>query len=106
MENLELKHIAPYLPYGLHVKSKLGVIYELDTFSNSKGKGIEKRDIYSVVDNNMKPILRPLSDLSKEITHGGETFIPVEELGWNSYDHIIKNGECTSVSYEYTQKLL
>lgn len=27
-----------------------------------------------------KPILRPLSDLSKEIEHGGEKFVPIEKI--------------------------
>lgn len=29
---------------------------------------------------NFKPILRPLSDLTKEITHKGETFVPTKKL--------------------------
>lgn len=31
-------------------------------------------------ENSLKPILLPLSDLTKEITHKGETFIPIKEL--------------------------
>ena len=34
--------------------------------------------------SHSKPIIRPLSDLTKEIEHKGEIFIPVEKLGWGS----------------------
>lgn len=34
----------------------------------------------SVSVNNCKPILHPLTDLKKEITHKGETFVPIEKL--------------------------
>ena len=38
-------------------------------------------------DEMIKPILRPLSDLNKEIEHNGDKFIPIEELGYNKeYD--------------------
>ena len=30
--------------------------------------------------NDCMPILRPLSDLTKEIEHGGEKFVPIERL--------------------------
>lgn len=30
--------------------------------------------------DRVKPILRPLSDLTKEITNDGETFVPIEQL--------------------------
>ena len=54
MEKLELKHLAPYLPYRLILKGNFGTV-EL-TISN-----IEQ----SLMSNNRKPILRPLSDLSE-----------------------------------------
>ena len=34
--------------------------------------------------NEIKPILHPLSDLTKEIEHNGEKFVPTEKL-----DHIL-----------------
>lgn len=57
-------------------------------------------------DSLYKPLLHPLSSLTKPITHNGETFVPIDVLGWNSYEHIIKSGDCTSVSYLYVKKLL
>lgn len=56
---LELKHLAPYLPYKLQIFSK---------YNNSE-KGItwtlEPKNIYNVLEyDSRKPILRPLFDLS------------------------------------------
>jgi len=64
MSKLELKHLAPYLPYGLKIYHKKEV-FELTgikphcgiTMLTFDGVGIEWGYI-----NNCKPILRPLSD--------------------------------------------
>ena len=52
---LKLKHLAPYLPYGVHLMNEYGNWHHktTDTYWNIK-------DIL-----NYKPILRPLSDLTK-----------------------------------------
>lgn len=78
---LELKHLAPYLPYGLKGKYKLS-----DVINLSKGQKDEIREV-TLTEDNIKffrlycnPILRPLSDLTKEIEHNGEKFIPSEVL--------------------------
>ncbi len=87
---MELKHIVGYLPYGLKVLSKQ-TVFEMDTYSNMRGKDIEKRDIYSVMSNKMKPILRPLSDLTKEIEVNGEKFVPLLKIAKIlGYDDLIK----------------
>ena len=63
---LELKHLAGYLPYGLKYKDipegyhKIRILY-IET-------------IKWCLDNG-KPILRPLSDLTKKIEVNGEKFI-------------------------------
>mgnify|MGYP003609910729 CR=1 FL=1 len=72
---LEIKHLAGYLPYGLICKSNRGKYYIMDIYSNMRGSGIEKREISAVLNEEMKPILRPLSDLTKEIEHNGEKFV-------------------------------
>ncbi|TCV17171.1 hypothetical protein EDC17_101190 [Sphingobacterium alimentarium] len=78
-DQLELKHLAPYLPYGLTVilgtteRNITAVSIDsrfvfVDAYKGSRDKqtaGIE----------NIKPILRPLSDLTKEIVHNGEKFV-------------------------------
>lgn len=63
MEQLELKHVAPYLPYGLRLWHIDG---ECQIEMNATGSG---SDCLSIEDLEMyaKPILRPLSDLFKLI---------------------------------------
>lgn len=83
---LEIKHLAPYLPYGLKVKFDDSPYVWGITFENK----INFEDylypfstiLYSIKnDNSIKLILRPLSDLTKEITHNGKTFVPMVEIG-------------------------
>lgn len=75
---LELKHLAPYLPYGLKATYVNALDYHLlvsvegaDQTHWSEGKrgGVIER---------LKPHLRPLSDLTNEIEHNGELFIPAK----------------------------
>ncbi len=84
---LELKHLAGYLPYGLIgeyldiEKTDLGgfsivEITGLD-FQNNK---ILIRNGYVTERDSIKPILRPLSDLTKEIEVNGEKFVPLYKL--------------------------
>ena len=58
---LELKHLAPYLPYGLRIYDETSKSsYELDC--NNLLNVIK----YSLEYQDTKPILRPLTDLTKE----------------------------------------
>jgi hypothetical protein len=86
MEKLELKHLAPYLPYGLKVMSIYNEVSEINSINYSLDK--QSRDSLNLLigrnplrfrgDNldTIKPILRPLSDLTKEIEYDGETITP------------------------------
>jgi len=86
---LELKHLAPYLPYetkfscektedefvvglliGLDAMENVAVIFS-DEFIGATSLGIAPCHL-----DKIKPILRPLSDLTKEIEHNGEKFVP------------------------------
>ena len=83
---MELKHIAPYLPYGLKIsvdiygqKSEIGILY------GANNKQLELLEIRETITESFnyefcKPILRSLSDLTKEIEHNGERFVPIEWL--------------------------
>ncbi|WP_395765198.1 hypothetical protein [Elizabethkingia anophelis] len=87
MDKLELKDIAPYLPYKVKVqitegyyagKVKLlsGVQYDgLLNLGKGGRFGFTEREYHQV-----KLLLRPMSDLTKEITHNGETFVPINKL--------------------------
>jgi len=77
---MELKHIAPYLPYKTIGISKQGTFFYLSTGCNMRGNGIEDRDIGTWVSNGIKPILHPLSDLAKEIEINGEKFVPIDNI--------------------------
>lgn len=105
MKKLEIKHLATYLPYCLRFMAK-GDIWEmnridnLDTYTvwaciiwdtkklayipeiNHKalycGHGFQLKEV--------KPILRPLSDLTKEIEHNGERFVPLKRITKEYYD--------------------
>ena len=80
MEKLTIKHLAPYLPYGLKIQGQThGQIEELSACDennvNIKDRGFQYgwwADMFDV-----KPILRPLSDLTKEIENIG---IPLRKL--------------------------
>jgi len=77
---LELKHIAPYLLYELQMIGKFG---QTETLNLSN---INHALQY------WKPILRPLSDLTKEIEIDGHLIIPINQIS-TSYpdrDYIIK----------------
>lgn len=82
---LELKHLAAYLPYNLKV-----VVNSNDKIIIEPMVGIKHGNVYvggNAIDVSdgwqFKPILRPLSDLAKEITIETETFTPIEwfEIG-------------------------
>jgi len=97
MEKLELKHLVPYYEHNLKVLStEDNKIYCLTGLSNPYKtvrrdfikieirEPLETRSWSFVLNNKegftVKPILRPFSDLSKEIEHNGEKFCPEDLL--------------------------
>lgn len=86
MDKLEVKDIAPYLPYNLQMQyeptREKGVLESILHANNEYDElrfGIStmfQSDHYWL----FKPILRPMSDLTNEITHNGQTFVPIVEL--------------------------
>jgi len=91
MDKLELKHLAPYLPYGLnghcsgHVIDPYGKNTTIVTLLiGISGEWIDTCDKEigqcSWLFPDFYPILHPLSDLTKEIEHNGERFVPLIEL--------------------------
>jgi hypothetical protein len=74
---LELKHLAGYLPYGLTVKVKYGWCTMLTLNDWSINTDCKESYYYETLEEtDFKPILRPLSDLTKEIEVEGEKFVP------------------------------
>lgn len=74
MEKLELKYLAPYLPYGL----KAYHVFEKELLE----RDVTVNNVMSFVygDTNAKIALRPLSELTKEIEINGKKFTPYIEL--------------------------
>ena len=77
MKTLELKDICGYLPYGLRIMrppTNVPVVAELlDIRKDFTILGAGRIDTY-------RAVLRPMSDLTKEITHRGKKFVPVDAL--------------------------
>lgn len=102
--NLEIKHLAPYLPYGLKVQCKRHWI-KYGEQHTLEVNGIAKSDEWQyefynggnlmfadITAKGFKPILRPLSQLTETIEHNGEKFVPyhrlLEYLIYKSYDGV------------------
>ena len=81
---LEIRHLAPYLPYGLNIKDvKHGSVFEALHFITTPNQDFSlfKGNFDQLTnDKYLKPVLFPLSSLTKEITINGESFIPIREI--------------------------
>jgi hypothetical protein len=104
---LELKHLAPYLPYELN-----GIVeYSEDDKQIIKLHTEDgQNNVVGIADwfrgYTCKPILRPLSDLTKEIEVNGEKFVPIVELakknsyyGINEVKKVFVSADCYCVRY-------
>lgn len=99
---LELKHLAPYLPYKVKILNGWGDIHTMN---------------YTHLDDNgnngvifgIKPILRNLSDLTKEIEHNGEKFVPIDYFLGEDVDLVenaVQINDLSYLPYNIVQKLL
>lgn len=81
-DKLTIKELAPYLPY------RLKCIWNTETYelhgvlANDKCKLMDICDdtIYGCGIKFIKPLLFPLSSLTKEIEVNGERFVPIKKL--------------------------
>ena len=80
----KLKIYSAYLPYGLKIECHSEEEIKKEGNYISELSAIFKNGIQDEFGNdwdfNVKPILFSLEDLTKEITIGGETFVPFDEL--------------------------
>ena len=113
MKTLKIEHVAPYLPYDLRA---------IITYRPEKGtlliEKLSKRRVWlsnggsvhlwqeQYIDK-IKPVLRPLSLLSKEIEHNGETFVPCEQFSYD-IECMLREGDIDTgcQPYSVTQKLI
>lgn len=114
---LTIEHLVPYLPYELKMYDSYND--RIETLSSLHTKADEcitlfyKNVGHSRRINEVKPILRPLSDLTKEIEFNGEKFVPLEILSQkdNIYYHdkymreIISNQQHLKNQLYYYSKL-
>lgn len=112
---LELKHLVPYLPYELRIfhsdfmfrsnwnENEIGTmvgitdVVELDVLGETTFDIVMRRDkdFYKLQDSrgHFKPVLRPLSDLTKEFEHNGEkinVFDRIEIYKGSGVDYLIE----------------
>ncbi|OPC11948.1 hypothetical protein BAX93_05455 [Elizabethkingia meningoseptica] len=101
MDKLELKDIAPYFQYDLIFKNKTTqnnyrlrtIDIRSDGFISLKfsDSNLAITDFMEDEDGSIMkfiPLLRPMSDLTKEITHNGEKFVPMEKLAQIAFERI------------------
>ena len=100
---LEQKHLAPYLPYGLKIKVIDTNFYKYDVMTLCDKSGLSNIGLSDLLDEpqDFKPILHPLSDLTKEIEVNGEKFVPRDKFYGNPLDYKILDN-----NYNVVQKLL
>ena len=80
MVSITLKELSDYLPYGVIGFSKYGKIPDLLIGLLIEKDGSIIFTLQNYRTNLFKPLLRPLSDLRKEIKVNGERFVPIEKL--------------------------
>ena len=88
MNKLTIEHLAAYLPYGVKAnftrrmfeRNNVDLMGLTIAYNEScKEHFIMKSDVtYGL--NHIQLLLRPLSDLTTEIEHNGEKFVPMKEL--------------------------
>lgn len=81
-KSIPLKEIVGFLPYGLQMQLKGN--YPIKEGEDNIIEDYQILDIKRIEralrDANFKPLVRPLSYLTKEISHNGETFVPLKYL--------------------------
>lgn len=77
---LELKHLAHYLPHGLRIEhpTMMSGNRKISEMRNLGQTSIEISHRIYVQISSCKPLLRPLSYLTKEIEIDGKKFVPME----------------------------
>lgn len=89
-KQIPLKEIVGFLPYELKIENSFGqkknyFLYRTDNYETIKRLG-----------EYAKPVVRPLSDLTKKITHNGETFVPIWKISELFFDDLdIKRNKTT-----------
>jgi len=76
MSELTIEHICGYLPYGLDGRYNIQDVS--DHYPSEIRQKILRSDNVAFFIDHCKPLLYPLSHLTKEIDHKGKRFVPTE----------------------------
>ena len=119
---LEIKDLVSYLPYGLNIKDvKHGSVFEALHFITTPHQDFSlfRGNFDQLInDKYLKPVLFPLSSLTKEINFNGETFVPIykiyefEQWDTDELEEIINDGtiegiynDLNLIPYSHAEKL-
>ena len=114
---LELKHLSPYLPYRLKVSQPRCGRMEAYLMYGFKYSNYAREWVVFIDDSRhgdyqssylkgVKPILRPLSDLTKEIEVKGEKFVPQDKMKYLDLEWLINSDDLImKTNYEDVLKL-
>jgi|SRR5690606_1399391 len=105
MTNQELlKVYSAYLPYGVKlVDDEYKDIHTLFTVCSNDSivvKNNEDKGVDVLMYGDFKLLLRPLSDLTKEIEHNGEKFVPALELVKEKEKYKKWNDNAPTIDYD------
>lgn len=84
MDKLTLEHLAPFLTYAIRVcigkteRNLTAISLDSPFVFVSACKGSREKEMVSI--EQIKPILRPLSDLTKEIEQNEKRFVPISAI--------------------------
>ena len=80
---IELKHLAPYLPYELQLygASDIWIMHSLGVEEICIANGLHTQTLsFDDCLTDYSPMLRSMTRLTKEIEHGGKKIIPIDHL--------------------------
>lgn len=109
MDKLTLDHLSPFLPYGVEVITEDG-IFKVVGWVDDIGICLDTIFYGANAIPEYKLILRPLSDLTKEIEHNGERFTPnnridqYTQIGGDGKLYLLVDGalwSCNPLSWDY-----
>lgn len=114
MKTLELKHVAPYLVYGLEFITPNGKKAEMTIngcytkIKTSFGSNLDKNISFKCLIQNYKPILRPLSQLTQDEKTCDEINLLLEPNGLeiNNFLLLKNTYEAVCVSWSEMQEVL
>lgn len=115
MEKIELLHVLPYIPYAVKAIDLHGeireVVYDMQTYtlSHTGLNLVLGEHVHGTLWNRHMLLLRPWSDLNREIEHEGEVFKPINKFCAEFKDDILNCNcfaEISMLPYQAVQKLI